>query len=84
MPAGEQASRPSIYSRIWRCLVKGTVLGGNGMKRKAWVIPERLGRILHDKDQFPWSQNRTMVRKCGDTFQEGFLDLASLNYVTLS
>lgn len=53
MSAGEEAERPFIYPSIRCCLAKGTMLGGDGMTRKAWIGPERLGGNLHDKDQFP-------------------------------
>lgn len=55
------------------------------MKRKASIIPESLRRILHDKNQFPWSPDKLIVRELlRHTLLEGFLDLASLSYVTLS
>lgn len=62
MSADEEAQRAFIYPHIWSCLAKGTMLGGNGMKRKACIIPQGMGGILHDKDQLPWSQDRTIVR----------------------
>lgn len=39
MSADEEAQRAFIYPHIWSCLAKGTMLGGNGMKRKACIIP---------------------------------------------
>lgn len=46
----------SFIHRFRAALLKGQHWGGgwgDTMKRKASIIPKRLGKFLHDKNQFP-------------------------------